>query len=417
VTRAAGPALLTPERAALVRRNTILLALAQVALLVVTQGILTVGTVAAVDLTGREGAGGLLLAIALGGAAVGAPLFGRVMDRRGRRPGLLAGYGLLTLGALASALAARVGAGPALLAAAVPMGLGMGAAQLGRGAVADMHPVEERGRAVGLLLSAGVVGAVVGPFLVPASRALAEGRGADPDVAPWFLLAVAALVGGGLVAALRPDPRDLAADGPRALGSPRRPPSRLLGVPSFRVALLVTAVSQMSMVAIMGVAPVVIHHHGGGALLVSTTISGHLVGMYAFSPAFGWLVDRAGRRPGLALGGGVSAAGALLAAALQGGPLLGVGLFLVGLGWSAAYVSITAVISDVTEPRERAAALGLADLLASVASTAAALLGGLALEAVGFTPLALGVTALLLPTVAAAARVREAGVGVPADLG
>ncbi|HWO69516.1 MAG TPA: MFS transporter [Actinomycetota bacterium] len=417
MTPAAHPAPPVRDRAALVRRNTLLLALAQAALLVVTQGILTVGTVAAVDLTGREGAGGLLFAIALGSAAVGAPVFGAMMDRRGRRPGLLAGYGLLALGSLTSALAARIGAAPALLAAAVPLGLGMGAAQLGRGAVADMHPVEERGRAVGLLLLAGVFGAVAGPFLVPASRALAEGRGADPDVAPWLLLAAAATVGGGLVAALRPDPRDLAADGPQALAGPRRPPSRLLRVPSFRVALLVTAVSQMSMVGIMGVTPVVIHRHGGGALLVSTAISGHLVGMYAFSPAFGWLVDRAGRRAGLALGGGVSAAGALLAAALQGGPLLGVALFLVGLGWSAAYVSVTAVISDVTEPQERAAALGLADLLASVASTAAALLGGLALEAVGFTPLALGMTALLLPTVAVAVQVREARVGVPADLG
>lgn len=282
------------------------------------------------------------------------------MDRRGRRPGLLAGHGLLALGALGSALAARAGSGPAVLAAAVPLGLGMGAAQLGRGAVADMHPPEERGRAVGLLLLAGAAGAVAGPFLVPVSRALAEGRGADAEVAPWLLLAAAALVGCGLVAALRPDPRDLAGDGALPLARPRRPASRLLRVPPFRVALFVTAVSQMSMVGIMGVAPVVIHHHGGGPLVVSTAISGHLVGMYAFSPAFGWLVDRAGRRSGLALGGGVSAAGAVLAAAL---------------------------------------------------------LGGLALEAVGFTPLALGMSALLLPTVVAAASVRGPRVGVPVDLG
>lgn len=195
---------------------------------------------------------------------------------------------------------------------------------------------------------------MAGPFLVSASRSLAEGWGADPDVAPWLVLAAAALAGAGLVAALRPDPSDLAAERPRGPAGPRRPPSRLLRVASFRVALLVTAVSQMSMVGIMGVAPVVIHHHGGGSLLVSSAISLHLVGMYAFSPAFGWLVDRAGRRAGLALGGGVSAAGALLAAGLQGGALVAVGLFLVGLGWSAAYVSVTAVVSDVTEPHERA---------------------------------------------------------------
>lgn len=53
------------------------------------------------------------------------------------------------------------------------------------------------------------------------------------------------------------------------------------------------------MLAIMGVTPVVIDHHGGGAVVVSTVISGHLAGMYAFSPLFGALIDRWGRRPEL----------------------------------------------------------------------------------------------------------------------
>src|SRR5207253_10977303 len=40
---------------------------------------------------------------------------------------------------------------------------GSGAALLARAAVADMYPIERRGVAVGFLLAAGTVGAIVGP--------------------------------------------------------------------------------------------------------------------------------------------------------------------------------------------------------------------------------------------------------------
>lgn len=41
----------------------------------------------------------------------------------------------------------------------------------------DMHPPEQRGRAVGLLLAVGTVGAVGAPFLVAAVRDLADRAG------------------------------------------------------------------------------------------------------------------------------------------------------------------------------------------------------------------------------------------------
>ena len=399
------------DRASQVRRNTLLLAVAQCSLLVAVQGILTVGNLAIVDLTGRDSAAGLLFALFLLSAAAGALLFGRYMDRAGRRPGLVAGYGLVAVGGLAGAASVAAGSALGVLASAVPYGAGTGAAQLGRGAVADMHPPEQRGRAVGLLLAAGTVGAVGGPFLVAAVRGLADRAGWNPLVAPWFVIAGFALAGLAFASSLRPDPRDLAVDSAPLAGTRTRPPRELFALPPVRVALIVTAVSQMSMVAIMGVTPVVLDHHGGGAVVVSTVISGHLAGMYAFSPLFGALIDRWGRRPGLVAGALLSASGAILSAVLPAGAILGVALFLVGLGWSAAYVSVTAVISDLTEPRERAGALGFTDVLSSTASTVAALAGGIALELVGFAPIALTMTVLLAPVALLAVSLREPAPG------
>lgn len=80
--------------------------------------------------------------------------------------------------------------------------------------------------------------------------------------------------------------------------------------------------------------------------------------MWALSPFIGAALDRFGRRPGIVAAGAGSVAGCLLAATDAGAVPIAVGLFLIGLGWSGSFLGATAVISDLTEPNERAAALG-----------------------------------------------------------
>src|SRR5687768_9172442 len=126
------------ERA--VRRNTLLLAIAQGFLYSTLPFLLAVGSVAVVDLSGREGSVGILAASYFASAAVGALIVGRWMDRVGRKPGLAVGYIAIAVGALASAAAVERRSALLLVLAAVPFGFGAGAALLGRGAVADMHP-------------------------------------------------------------------------------------------------------------------------------------------------------------------------------------------------------------------------------------------------------------------------------------
>jgi MFS family permease len=65
------------------------------------------------------------------------------------------------------------------------------------------------------------------------------------------------------------------------------------------------------------------------------------------------------------------------------------------------------VISDLTDPAERGAALGFNDLLVSLSSAAAGLLGGLVFEGAGFRILGFGVATLVLIVVLGVARLRE----------
>lgn len=396
-----------------VRRNTLLLAIAQGFLYSTLPFLLAVGSVAVVDLSGREGSVGVLAASYFASAAVGALIVGRWMDRVGRRPGLAAGYIAIALGAVASAAAVERRSAPLLVLAAVPFGLGAGAALLGRGAVADMHPPARRGRAVGLVLAASTIGAVASAPLVAWIQHISEDwLGLRPLVGPW--LVVPLLAAGGLVCVLllRPDPRDLAVRDGSADAEPSarpRSPRALLALPPFRAAVVAAGIGQAAMIAVMGVAPIVVHHHGD--LAVSGVLSVHFVGMFAFMPLIGVIIDRVGRRRGLLAAVALSATGALVGALSSQPVVFGLGLFLVGLGWAVSYLGATAIVSDVTGPLERGGALGFTDLLVSLSSAVGGLIGGALLEAGGFPALAVGVAVALLPVLAVVFPLREEAPG------
>jgi MFS family permease len=397
---------LPADREHLVRRNTVLLAIAQGFVQTTFPVLLVIGGPAASRITGRDGAAGLLWGAYFLAAAAGAAVIGRWMDRAGRRPGLIFCYALVGLAAAAAAWSIRAGSFPGLLASTIPFGVALGGANLGRGAVADMYPAERRGRAVGLLLAAGTIGAVGSPLLA----AMIEEAAGEGSLLPWIVPVVGACAAMGCVLVVRPDPRDLAVVEP-TIGRPAggRTPRELLRVPMFRTAVVAGAVGQMVMVGVMGVTPTALDHAHHGGTTISLVISSHIAGMFAFAPLIGRWMDRAGRRAALLAGCATSIVGALLAASEANALVIGAGLVAIGLGWSATFLGATAVISDLTAPNERAGALGFTALLISLTSAAAGLGGGIALEAAGYGPLGVGMAVLVAGALLLVARLREPG--------
>jgi MFS family permease len=391
------------ERDRSVRRNTVLLAFAQGSVQTTFPVMLVIGGPAASRITGREGAAGLLWGLYFLAAAAGAALIGRWMDRVGRRPGLILSYALVAGAAAAAALSIRAGSFWGLLASTVPFGVALGGANLGRGAVADMYPAERRGRAVGILLAAGTIGAVGSPLLA----ALIEEAAGEGSLLPWIVPIAGSIAAIGCVLLVRPDPRDLAVVEPSVASTEGRTPRQLLRVPIFRTAVLAGAVGQMAMVGVMGVTPTALDHAHHGGTTISLVISSHIAGMFAFAPLIGRWMDRAGRRAALIAGCATSIVGALLAASEANALVIGAGLVAIGLGWSATFLGATAVISDITAPNERAGALGFTDLLISLTSAAAGLGGGIVLEAAGYGPLGVGLAVLVATALLLVARIRE----------
>ncbi len=412
------------DRRALVRRATWLLAIAVAFIQFTFPVFLLVAGPAAEQITGTATSIGVVSGLYFVAAAGGAFAIGRSMDRTGRRRGLLLSITLLVVGGVGSAWAVGRGSYPLLLLFAVPFGVANGGANLARGAIADMYLPAERGRAVGLVLAAGTAGAVLSSFLVGFLQDdVAPRLGANPDVVPWILVPLGAVVAGVLVTAVRPDPRDLAPVAPTPAGdapvpapagdgaptghAPARSPRELWAVPAFRLAVLAAAVGQMVMVGIMTVTPTSLHDHGHGGQVRSIIISLHITGMFAFAPLIGAGMDRYGRRSGLVAGFVVSIVGALAAATESPAQGVGIGLFLIGLGWSATYLGSTAVVSDMTAPSERAGALGTMDLVVSLTSAVAALLGGVVLGAASYRVLSVAMAVLVLGVVLPVARLRE----------
>jgi MFS family permease len=397
--------------AAAVRRNTRLLTAAQVSLWVAIGAAAAFGPITAFELTGRRSAAAAFFAIYSIASAAGARAAGAVMDRSGRRPGLLLGYVALAIGGTVTAAGSAGGSVLWFDVGAGLIGAGAGAALLGRGAVADMYAPDRRGRAVGLLLVAGTIGAVGGAPLAGAVHAWAEGAGRiEPLAVPWLVLPAAAAISVALVLTLRPDPRDLAVGGgPTA--EEARPLRRVLSLPPARAAVVAIGIVQAVMVTFMGVIPVVLHSHHAGEVTVSAVVGLHLGGMFALSPLVGIVLDRRGRRTGLLLGVAITAVGVALSLVQLAVVADASGLFLIGVGWSAAYLGSTATLSDVTRPSERARVLGTADLVASLSAAAGVLAGGILFEGAGYVALAVAGLVLLAAPLAVVLVLREPSPG------
>jgi MFS family permease len=383
-------------RARIVRRHTALLALAQASIWLTTGVFVAAGPIALVQLTARPFLSGFLFTIWSLFVAIGAQITGLSMDRFGRRPGLALGQGLLFLASLVAAVAVSGPSAPGLLLSAMIAGFGAGGALLGRTAIGDMYTPDRRGLALGFLLAAGTAGAIVGPQVVNIMRALFAGSQTNAFARAWLTAAAVSAIAFGCVMALRPDPRELAG-GPSARTVTGRPLPALLSLTPIRAAVIVIALAQMAMVAIMAVTAVALRSYGIG--LVTLVLSAHFGGMFAFAPVWGAALDVRGRRQALLAAGGLTVGGALLACLAPQVGLSGFGVFLVGLGWSGAYVGATTVISDFTSARERGTVLGFADLASSGAGAAGASLGGLLIQASGFPAVGIVMAILLLPAV------------------
>jgi MFS family permease len=373
----------------------------------VTVGI-TVGGLLARAVSGTDTAAGLGQTASVLGAAVIAVPLARLSDRGGRRAGLVTGYAVAVAGAVLTVVAAAASSLPLLLAGLFLFGASTATGLQARYAAADLAPAEHRGRALSLVVWATTVGSVLGPNLAGPGASLGTALGL-PKLGGAFVISIVvfALVALGVLVLLRPDPLLLARrlGGGMPAGRPRGATLAALRAvwaePGGRLGVTAIVVSHAVMVGVMVMTPVHMGHAGGpeGATLriIGLVISVHVAGMYLFSPLVGQLADRAGRTTTVAIGGTLLLVAAALAGTARPGAAvqLGIGLFLLGLGWSCGLIAGSTLVTESVPAQMRPTAQGGTDLLMGLGAAVAGAAGG-PLLAVGGFALVAGIAACLV---------------------
>ncbi|MCX5413289.1 MFS transporter [Streptomyces sp. NBC_00059] len=368
--------------------------------------------VLATEVSGSEALSGLAPTASVAGTALLSLPLAALMTSRGRRPGLVLAYLTGALGAFLVVTAAVVGSFPLLLLGMAGFGAGSSANLQARFAAADLAEPEQRGRAISHVIWATTIGSVLGPNIAAPASAVFRGTVVPETAGPFAWAFVIFLLTGALVAVLlRPDPLLTArafasADTETAANrSLRAGIAAVRAAPMARLALVTVTVSHTAMVSVMVMTPVHLGHHGADIQLIGMVISGHIAGMYAFSPLMGRLADKAGRLPVIGLAAGLLCCAALLAGTSGGGHVrTAAGLFVLGLGWSAGLVAGSALLTDSVPQAARAAAQGFSDLTMNAAAGIGGALAGVIVSRMGYGWLNAVVACLLLPMAALTLR-------------
>ncbi|WP_406057438.1 MFS transporter [Streptomyces sp. NBC_01077] len=391
------------------------------AVLIATQilgglGIATGVALAAVlarDVSGSEALSGLASTATVAGPALLAMPLAALMASRGRRAGLVLAYLIGAVGAGVAVLGAVTESFPLLLLGLVGFGAGSSANLAARFAAADLAEPDRRARAISTVVWATTIGAVLGPNIAAPAGESVVGLGIPATAGPFVWAAGVFVIAAAVVALLlRPDPlltaRALNSTGEGGAAEERSLRAGMRAVrdsPKARLAVVTVAGSHTAMVSIMSMTPVALTHHGADIQLIGLVISGHIAGMYAFSPLMGWLSDRLGRLSVIGLAVGLIGVAALVAG--TAGPSHGrtaLGLFILGLGWSAGLVSGSALLTDSVPQAARAAVQGLSDFVMNTAAGIGGLAAGLIVAQAGYGPLNAIAACLLLPMAALAIR-------------
>ncbi len=353
----------------------------------ILNGVGVAGTVAAGSLlvssiTDSETLAGLAQTSAvLGAAALALPL-ARLTARGGRRLALSVGY---VSGVIGSIFAITGGAHRNLffmLLGTFLVGAASAAGYQARFAAIDLATSQTRAKQLSFVVWGSTIGAVAGPNLMDPSGNLAEHFNLPRLVGPYLVSATTLLFATIVVQIfLRPDPYLTAEKQAHVVqhkGSTKAALSHIRSNPKALFAISAIAIGHVAMVSVMVMTPIHMKHVDVSLRIIGFVISVHVLGMYAFSPIVGSLSDRLGRIRVIQIGLVILLASTVVAgtAAADNAIQLGIGLFLLGLGWSCTLIAGSAFLSESVSLEMRPASQGASDLVMNLAGAGGGALAG-----------------------------------------
>lgn len=353
----------------------------------VLSGIGTAGTVAAgsllvASISNSETLAGLAQTSAvLGAAALALPL-ARITAKGGRRAALSIGYFTGFIGSVFAIWGGSSRNLTLMLIGTFLVGAASAAGYQARFAAIDLATDQTRAKQLSFVVWASTIGAVAGPNLMQPAGNFAENIGLPRLVGPYLISAITLATAAIVIALfLKPDPFLLANKNISIeikKGSTKAALSHIYRNPKALFAISAIAIGHIAMVSVMVMTPVHMAHVDVNLTVIGLVISVHVLGMYAFSPIVGSLSDRLGRVRVIQLGLAILLLSALISGFAQASDAytLGVGLFLLGLGWSCTLIAGSALLSESVEATFKASSQGASDLVMNLAGAGGGAIAG-----------------------------------------
>ena len=361
---------------------------------------LSIGSLLALELSGTTAWAGAAATFSTLGAAAWAIPLARRAYARGRRVALATGAAIAITGASLIITATALKFFPLLLVALFLLGAGSATGLQARFAATDLPANKSTARDLSIVVWATTVGAVVGPNLFGPGEILGAWLGLPEMTGPFFITILSQITATCIFwFGLRPDPLQTA----QKLGDAKAAKPKLsIGTaiqtlrehPVAAYAVATIALSHMVMVSVMSMTPAHLEQHGASLAVVGFTISIHIGGMYAFSPIFGWLADKFGKIKTVLIGQTIYVAALLFAGiGMENEQSVLLGLFLLGLGWSASTVSASALLSSSLPAEQKTNVQGMSDSLMNLSGALGGAVAGSIMAALMFVGLNLSAMA------------------------
>ena len=333
-------------------------------------GTFAAGSLLVVQISDSEALAGLVQTSTVVGAALLALPLARWTDKGGRRRSLGFGYFLGSLGALFAFLGGVNRIFPLILIGAAMIGGASAAGYQARFAAVDLASNENRASDLSKVVWASTIGSVLGPNLMEPAGEMALALGLPKLVGPYIMAIVMLFSAATLVTLLlKPDPFLLAREErgevyKREKRAFRKAFTTIRSIPQAWLALHAIVIGHIAMVTIMVMTPVHMAHVDVSLRLIGLVISVHVLGMYALSPLVGKVVDKFGRVRTILLGVLILLASALISGLAYADAVvqLGIGLFLLGLGWSCTLIAGSTLLAESLPDEIKASGQGLSDL-------------------------------------------------------
>ena len=369
-----------------------------------TSGTVAAGSLLVTSISKSESLAGLAQTTTVLGAAMMALPLAKLTQKGGRRLSLMSGYSIGVIGAILAILGGTHKVLFLMLTGAFMVGAASASGYQARFAAIDLATPENRSKNLSLVVWGSTVGAVTGPNLMQPAGDFAHYLHLPRLVGPYFIagtsLTLATIV---IFFFLKPDPyltANMSSDGvtQRKHETTRAALKHIREIPHALFAITAVGIGHLAMVSIMVMTPVHMAHVDVTLSVIGLVISVHVLGMYAFSPLVGALSDRLGRIRVIQIGVVILLAAAATAglAPAMNAVQLGIGLFLLGLGWSCTLIAGSTLLSETVSVEMKPSSQGASDLVMNLMGAVGGAASGVIIGVLSFGWLCLFVAVLVL---------------------